>query len=111
VRALTLCVLQAAGYTVVDATNGEQALRAVAAYRIAPDLLVTDVVMPGMGGRELADRLTAALPGLRVLFMSGYTDDAVLRAGLGGEAVHFLQKPFTPAGFAAAVRAALDAGR
>ncbi len=111
VRALALRVLQAAGYAVVDAASGEQALRAVAAYGVAADLLATDVVMPGMGGRELADRLTAATPGLRVLFMSGYTDDPALRTGFAAEAAHFLQKPFTPSAFAAKVREILDAGR
>ena len=109
-RALALRVLQATGYTVVDASSGEQALRAVAAYEVAADLLATGVVMPGMGGRELAERLTAVTPGLRVLFLSGHTDDAALRAGFG-PAAHSLPKPFTPAEFAAKVREVLDADR
>jgi two-component system, cell cycle sensor histidine kinase and response regulator CckA len=109
VRALALHALQGAGYRVVDAAGGEQALGAVAAHGVAADLLVTDVVMPGMGGRELADRLTAVAPGLRVLYTSGYTTDAVLRHGVEHAAVHFLQKPFTPAALARKVREVLDA--
>jgi two-component system cell cycle sensor histidine kinase/response regulator CckA len=71
------------------------------------DLVVTDVVMPGMGGRELAGRLRDRQPGLRVLYMSGYTADEVLRQGIEAEAVHFIQKPFTPDGLARKVREVL----
>lgn len=94
----------------LDAASGEQAVRVVAAHGVNVHLLVTDVVMPGMGGRELADRLQAAYPALRVLFVSGYTDDAVVRYAVEHEAVNFLQKPFTPATLARKVREALDAG-
>ena len=71
------------------------------------DLVVTDVVMPGMGGRQLAERLRERAPELRVLFMSGYTTDEVLRQGIEAERVHFLQKPFTPDGFVRKVREVL----
>jgi PAS domain S-box-containing protein len=108
VRALSLRALQNAGYVVADAAGGEQALGIVAAHRVAADLLVTDVVMPGMGGRELADRLKAACPGLKVLFVSGYTDDAVVRHGVEWDEVHFLQKPFTPTDLVLKVREVLD---
>ncbi|HEX4611411.1 MAG TPA: ATP-binding protein [Urbifossiella sp.] len=111
VRGLSMRVLQAAGYTVLDAAGGEQALRTLEAHGVAVDLLVTDVVMPGMNGRELADRLVAARPGLKVLFVSGYTDDAMVRNGVGRDAVHFLQKPFGVAALAQKVRDILDAGR
>jgi CheY-like chemotaxis protein len=72
-------------------------------------LLVTDVVMPGMGGRQLADQLRQRHPGMRVLYMSGYTDDAVVRHGLETSTDAFIQKPFTPQGLARKVREVLDA--
>ena len=110
VRGLTARVLRAAGYDVVVGATGEQAMAAVVGGA-AVDLLVTDVVMPGMGGRELVDRLRAVAPGLRVLYTSGYTDDAVVRNGVEQDTVHFLQKPFTPAALARKVREVLDADR
>ena len=72
-------------------------------------LVVTDVVMPGVGGPELASRLEAARPGIRVLFMSGYTDSAVVNHGLLSPATAFLQKPFTPGVLLRKVREVLDA--
>ncbi|HYH65631.1 MAG TPA: PAS domain-containing protein, partial [Urbifossiella sp.] len=110
VRVLTMRTLQRAGYTVVDASTGERALQTVAAYDLPVDLLVTDVVMPGMGGRALADRLTALRPGARVLFMSGYMDDAVLRHGVEQDRVNFIPKPFSPADLTRKVKEVLDGG-
>ncbi len=72
------------------------------------DLLVTDVVMPGMGGPELADSLRPRFPQMKVLFSSGYTDDAVVRHGLLQEKVAFLQKPYTPLALVKRVRQVLD---
>jgi CheY-like chemotaxis protein len=107
VRALTRHVLQQSGYTVVEAADGGAGVRAAEGRVI--DLLVTDVVMPGLGGRELAERLRASRPELRVLYLSGYTDDAVVRHGVLHDRANFLQKPFTPASLAQKVRDVLDA--
>jgi two-component system, cell cycle sensor histidine kinase and response regulator CckA len=108
VRALTRRVLTGHGYTVLEAADGDEAARIADAHGGPVHLLVTDVVMPGAGGRVVAEDLARRLPGLRVLFMSGYTDDAVVRHGVLHDRVHFLQKPFTGPTLAAKVRAVLD---
>jgi CheY-like chemotaxis protein len=110
VRALTCQVLRDAGYEVVEAGDGEEAVRAAAARPGPLHLLVTDVVMPGMSGRELAEAIAARHPEVRVLYLSGYTDDAVVRHGIQEKQAAFLQKPFTPASFAQSVRGVLDRG-
>jgi signal transduction histidine kinase len=108
VRELACLVLQRLGYEVLVAANAEQAV-VVARHTERPlELLLTDVVMPGAGGRVLAERLRAANAELQVLFMSGYTDDAVVRHGVESDRVHFLPKPFTPATLARKVRDVLD---
>ncbi len=76
----------------------------------AVDLVLSDVVMPGQGGPAVADRLLERHPGLKVLYVSGYTDDAVVRHGVQREVMNFLQKPFTPAALAHLVREVLDRG-
>ncbi|MDY3560425.1 PAS domain S-box protein [Gemmata sp. JC673] len=108
VRSLCCLVLEAQGYTVLPAADGRAALAAIARHRGRIHLLVTDVVMPEMSGRALADAVRTLQPDARVLFISGYTDDAVVRHGVRGEADAFLQKPFTPLGLARKVRAVLD---
>ncbi|HUF34607.1 MAG TPA: response regulator [Gemmatimonadales bacterium] len=108
VRGLTGRMLREIGYTVLEAGNAAEARQRAEQRDGRIDLLLTDVVMPGGSGRELADALTARYPGLAVLFMSGYTADVVLRQGLVQEAVAFLPKPFTDTALAEAVRQVLD---
>ncbi|HEV8061028.1 MAG TPA: response regulator, partial [Gemmataceae bacterium] len=108
VRALTRHILQHAGYAVLEAAGGDEALRVATGHTGRIHLLVTDVVMPNLGGRAAAERLAERHHGLRVLFVSGYTDDAVVRHGVLHDKVNFLQKPFTPAGLAWKVREVLD---
>jgi two-component system, cell cycle sensor histidine kinase and response regulator CckA len=108
VRALAHRILQRQGYTVLQASSAKEAIRLVEDFEGEIHLLVTDVVMPEMGGRQLAERLVITRPGLKVLYVSGYTDDAVIRHGVLQADVAFLQKPYTPVGLASKVRAVLD---
>jgi CheY-like chemotaxis protein len=108
VRALTRHVLRNCGYTVLEASEGAEAIHLAIEYRERIDLLVTDVVMPRMGGREVASRLMEMHCGIKILFLSGYTDDAVVRHGILEAQVAFLQKPFTPTSLATKVREVLD---
>jgi two-component system cell cycle sensor histidine kinase/response regulator CckA len=107
-RTLGRSVLRHAGYTVLEAGRGEDALRLVERHARAIDLIVTDVVLPGMNGRQLVEIVRARYPGLKVLYLSGHTDDAVLRRGVEETQVHFLHKPFTPNGLTKKVRDVLD---
>jgi two-component system cell cycle sensor histidine kinase/response regulator CckA len=109
VRELARAVLERAGYTVLTAGDGEEALRVVAGHPGAIHLLLTDVVMPGMNGRQLAEALQAVRPALRVLYVSGYTEDALLRRGVRAELDHFLQKPYASAVLIQKVREVLEA--
>jgi two-component system cell cycle sensor histidine kinase/response regulator CckA len=108
VRKLIEQALRKYGYRVIEATNGAEALRVCENHDPPIRLMVTDVVMPGMSGRELAARVREQLPDLRVLYMSGYTDDTVIRHGLLDASMFFLQKPFTPSALARKVRETLD---
>jgi two-component system, cell cycle sensor histidine kinase and response regulator CckA len=107
-RALGARVLGALGYKVLVARTGAEALRIVAEYDGTIDLIATDVVMPGMNGSHLVEKVLEARPGIRVLFMSGYTDDEVMRRGVIDGQTAFLQKPFTPDLLAQKVRGVLD---
>jgi PAS domain S-box-containing protein len=108
VRKITKLTLQSLGYTVLEASNGEEAFRVCERHSKPIQLLITDVVMPQMGGRQVAERLSVGRPGIKVLFLSGYTDDAVVRHGILKAEVAFLQKPFTALSLARKVREALD---
>ncbi len=109
VRGLISNMLRKNGYTVLLASQGDQALEIAARYSGRIHLLLTDVVMPGMSGRVLSERLTVARPDARVLFMSGYSDDAILRHGVRSAGTHFVQKPFSIDLLAQKVREALSA--
>jgi signal transduction histidine kinase len=109
VRELAAKALRRRGYTVHEARDGEEAVEWTMTSDVKPDLLVTDVVMPGLSGPNLAARLLKHNPRLRVLYMSGYSDDATAVHGNFWGGVPLLQKPFTPAALAERIRLALDA--
>jgi PAS domain S-box-containing protein len=108
VRALSRNALQRFGYNVLEASNGREAVRICDQHEGAIHLLVTDVVMPEMGGRQVAERLVALRPSLKVMYVSGYTEDAVVRHGVLEAETAFLRKPFTPSVLACKVREVLD---
>ena len=109
VRHLARGVLEAQGYEVLSASNGQDALRAAREHKGSPiRLVVTDVIMPLMGGKVMAEWLKTTYPGLKILFTSGYTDDAISQHGVLDPGVAFLSKPYTPATLARKVRAMLD---
>jgi DNA-binding NtrC family response regulator len=109
VRELASMILSAKGYTVLAAENSREAERLSVEHAGEIQLLLTDIVMPGTGGRELAQRILAKNPQARVLYMSGYTDNVLAQGGVLERGVSFLQKPFTPAVLAQKVRDVLDA--
>jgi CheY-like chemotaxis protein len=104
-RALVRRILSANGYAVLEGANGQDALRALQVHGGRIDLLITDVVMPEMNGRELAERLVRERPGVRILYMTGYTDAAVPEAS---PSTGFIQKPFATSAFLSEVRRLLD---
>jgi PAS domain S-box-containing protein len=108
VRAIARHTLESCGYRALEASNGADALRRCTQHQARIDLIVTDVVMPGMAGRPLIERLKGLWPDIKVLYMSGYTDDAVIRHGVLQAQAAFLQKPFAPHALATKVREVLD---
>jgi CheY-like chemotaxis protein len=109
VRDLARHVLIRAGYTVLEARHGAQAIEIYKQRANRIDLLLTDVVLPdGMSGREVAKRLADLSPDIKVLYMSGYTDDALIQHGMLVPSLAFLQKPFTPHNLLRKVRKVLD---
>jgi two-component system cell cycle sensor histidine kinase/response regulator CckA len=110
VRRLLRDILEGEGYTVMAAVSGDEALRVCGRHEGPLHLLITDVVMPGMSGSELVERLTEKRPDMKVLYMSGYTDDAIVHHGVLNADTNFLQKPFTPGAVLRKVREVLDTG-
>jgi two-component system, cell cycle sensor histidine kinase and response regulator CckA len=108
VRKLVREVLDNEGYRLLEAANGVAALSICAQYEKPIHLLLTDVVMPEMSGSELANRLAAVRPEVKVLYMSGYTDDVIVHHGVLDERTEFIQKPFTPDVLARKIREVLD---
>jgi signal transduction histidine kinase len=108
VRRLTRDVLTGAGYHVLEAAGADEAMQVAAGHTAVIELLVTDVVMPGRNGVELVDRLRTVRPGMRVLYVSGYTDLGIVREGLLAEDAAFLQKPFSPENLLRKVRQVLE---
>jgi PAS domain S-box-containing protein len=108
VRTLCIRLLKSRGYNVLEAASAEEALEKARSHDGPIHLLLTDVVMPDTGGADLASRVAKLRPAIKLLYMSGYTDEAISRKGLLAEGVHFLQKPFTPEALAEKVREALE---
>ena len=107
VRQMAQEILQLSGYSVLDACNGSEAVKVSEQHKGLIDIMVTDVVMPLLGGRELAEKLALTRPEMRVLYMSGYTDDAIVRHGVLDGRASFLEKPFTPDAFTRKIREVL----
>jgi CheY-like chemotaxis protein len=103
-------MLSRRGYTVIEAISGPDAVRKSRQHPGAIDLLLTDVVMPGLSGRGVADVLHAERPNLRVIYTSGYTDEAIVHHGILDSGLAFIQKPFTADAFLRKIRQVLDAG-
>ncbi|MBX3266765.1 MAG: PAS domain S-box protein [Acidobacteria bacterium] len=110
VREITRQTLEDCGYKVFEAQNGEAALELIKTLDLSVDILVSDIIMPKIGGRELAKQVVEQMPNCKVLLISGYTEDAVLMHGIMNEEFAFLQKPFTPSVLAKKVRECLDSG-
>jgi two-component system, cell cycle sensor histidine kinase and response regulator CckA len=108
VRAVAARALKRFGYDVLAAEGGEEALQLARRHRGAINLLLTDIMMPGLNGVEVASAVTRVRPGIHVFFMSGYADQDLVRQGLLEPGTHFLQKPFTPQELAARIREILD---
>ncbi len=108
VRRMTREVLEMSGYTVLEAANGSEAQMVCERHEGIIHLLLTDVVMPLMGGHEVAEKLAGSRPEMKVLYMSGYTDDAIVHHGVLDEGTAFLEKPFMPDSLARKVRNVLD---
>lgn len=109
VRSVATRVLTGAGHRVVSAENGAEALRLFDDAADPPDLLLTDIVMPGINGWELAQALRTRRPELKILFVSGYTQEVVLAPEQMADGIQFLPKPFTPDALRAAVARAFQA--
>ena len=107
VRDLSLAILKQKGYTVLVADSGKKALALLDRHDGPVHLLLTDVVMPGMNGKQLFEQVSERYPDVRVLYMSGYTENIIAHHGVMGDGVQFIQKPFSVKSLAAKVREAL----
>ena len=103
-RPLVIDVLTMYGYEALEARDGDEALRICKDHAGPIHLMLTDVIMPGMSGRQLAEQVAAPRPQMQVLFMSGYTDNAIVHHGILHEGISFIQKPFSPENLARKVR-------
>jgi CheY-like chemotaxis protein len=110
-RKLSVTLLEEHGYQVLSAANGSEALELAQKDTQRIDLLLTDVIMPGLGGHQLAQRLEAVRPGLKVLYMSGYTDSSIGQHGVLEEGITLLSKPFTEEELVRKIREVLDSGK
>jgi DNA-binding NtrC family response regulator len=108
VRRLAARILERQGYTVLEASCGKDALVLCGKWKEPIHIVLTDVVMPGMSGRQLADQLIHLYPKMKVLYMSGYTDNAVFHHGVLEKGVNYIQKPFTIDGLTKKMREVLD---
>ena len=109
-RGLVVTVLRSSGYKVLDAPDGGAAVRVAEETKERIDLLLTDVIMPDMTGKQAADLILRARPDVRVLFMSGYADEVIARKGVLDRGIAYLPKPFSIEALTAKVREVLDAG-
>jgi len=108
VRAFTVSALKTIGYTVLAAANGKAALNLIKQNKVAIDLIITDVIMPEMGGKELADSIIARNQKAKILFTSGYTDNHILNSSTLNEGINFIHKPFSIESMATKIRQVLD---
>jgi two-component system, cell cycle sensor histidine kinase and response regulator CckA len=108
VRRLVLAVLTSFHYRTLEAGSGVEALRVAEGHSGPIHLLLTDLIMPHMTGKELADRLRAVRPGMRVVYMSGYAADVISRQGVIDSGIEFIKKPFSPEALALKVRSVLS---
>ena len=111
VRELTCRILQRLGYQVLIATNGSESLDIADKFDGRIDLLMTDVVLPGLSGREIAERIQVARPGTQVLFTSGYTENVVVHHGIVDKNLNFIGKPYSLQALARKLREVLEANR
>ena len=108
VRSVIIAMLEGSGYTILEARNGNEALEIYKKHDGEIHLLLSDVVMPGMSGRELAEKISEQHPRMRILFMSGYTDNAIQHHGVLDSDTAFIEKPFSPVQLTGKIREVLD---
>lgn len=108
VRSVVIAILEDSGYTILEAGDGSEALRICGENKNSIDLVLSDVIMPGMNGRELVDRIKTSFPDIEVLFMSGYTDNAIQHHGVLEPGIDFIEKPFTAVSLTRKIREVLD---